>query len=551
MKFRLVAVALAAASFTEAAPIKRGLLEDLFGLDGTTTTTALAGAQVAAAAPTSTQVTAPAAAPTTTTSNTGGFWANLFEGFGSGSDTTAAQPQVQAAAQVTTPAVAQAISTSASTPASSSGGFFANLFDDFFGSKPSTQAATAAATPAAATPAAATPAATFTTPTTQAANTIVVSQPTTTSSQSSSSGNSVEDLFAFLLGRSSSPVAAATATQSTPASGSSASGSNSGFFGLGDESDSASYGASSQAATSAIVTNTYQGGSPGKYTGSINTATATASNGGSAAGATAAAGSKGITYSPYKKDDQCKSASEVADDIAKLSSYELIRLYSTDCSGIENVLAAMGSSQLLYLGLWNIDTQSVQSGLSEIKSAISTSSRGWSSVHTIAVGNERVNAGEATVSQMQDAVDTARQWLKSNAADYTGYVVTVDTLVAYVANPQLCEMSDYLAVNSHPYWDGGVDPSDSGSWLEQQISNLQSVCGTSKDVLITETGWPTQGDAYGSCVPSVANQVAAVKSIKSSLGSKVIMFTMYNDYWKDPGAYNVEQHWGLYGDPSE
>ena len=120
MKFRLVAVALAAASFTEAAPIKRGLLEDLFGLDGTTTTTALAGAQVAAAAPTSTQVTAPAAAPTITTSNTGGFWANLFEGFGSGSDTTAAQPQVQAAAQVTTPAVAQAISTSASTPASSS-----------------------------------------------------------------------------------------------------------------------------------------------------------------------------------------------------------------------------------------------------------------------------------------------------------------------------------------------------------------------------------------------------------------------------------------------
>ncbi|CCG22480.1 Scw4 protein [Candida orthopsilosis Co 90-125] len=540
MKLRLVAVALAAASITEAAPIKRSFLDDLLGLDDTTTTSALTGVQAAAATTSIPVVAGTPAASAATTSSTGGFWANLFDGFGRSSATTTA---AQVAAQATTQAIAQAAATTASTPTTSSGGFFADLFDDFFGSRSTTQVAT--------TTAAAAAAATTAAPSAQTPTSVAAIQPTTTTSPSTSSGNSVEDLFAFLLGRSSSAPTATSASQSIPSSGNSASGSGGGLFGNNGESSSSAYGASSQALASSVVTNTYQGGSPGKYTGSINTATATASNGGSSAGATAAAGSKGITYSPYTKDDQCKTASEVADDIAKLSSYELIRLYSTDCSGIENVLAAMGSSQKLYLGLWNIDTSSVQSGLSEIKSAISTSSRGWSSVHTIAVGNERVNSGEATVSQMQDAVDTARQWLKSNAADYTGYVVTVDTLVAYVANPQLCEMSDYFAVNSHPYWDGGVDPSDSGPWLEQQISNLQSVCGTSKDVLITETGWPTQGDAYGSCVPSVANQVAAVKSIKSSLGSKVIMFTMYNDYWKDPGAYNVEQHWGLYGDPSE
>lgn len=263
----------------------------------------------------------------------------------------------------------------------------------------------------------------------------------------------------------------------------------------------------------------------------------------------AAKGAKGITYSPYTKSGSCKTASEVKSDIAKLSSFSLIRLYSTDCDGIENILASMTSSQELFLGIYEIDTNTITSGLETIKSAVESSSRGWSAVHTISIGNERVNDGKSTVSDLETAINTAKTWLSANASQYSGYVVTVDTLVATVNNPGLCKISDYLAVNAHPYWDGGVVPSNSGSWLSQQISNLESACGSS-DILITETGWPTQGDTYGSCVPSIPNQLAAIKSIMSKFSDQVFMFTMYNDYWKDPGSSNVEQHWGIFGNPS-
>ncbi|ODV77408.1 glycoside hydrolase family 17 protein, partial [Suhomyces tanzawaensis NRRL Y-17324] len=272
---------------------------------------------------------------------------------------------------------------------------------------------------------------------------------------------------------------------------------------------------------------------------------------GSAPGAAAAVGSKGITYSPYTKDHQCKSAQDVKLDLQKLQDYDVIRLYSTDCSGIENVLAALSSNQQLFLGVWNIDSNSVQGGLSDILKALQTSNRGWSAVHTIAIGNEQVNAGTASPSQIGSAISTARSWLKQNAPQYSGPVVSVDTLVAVVSHPELCEYSDYLAVNSHPYWDGNVSPSDSGQWLQQQISNLRNACGSSKEILITETGWPTQGKPFGNCVPSVQNQVDAMKSIVSELGSQVIAFTMYNDYWKDPGQYGVELYWGLFGNPDE
>ncbi|EGW34870.1 uncharacterized protein SPAPADRAFT_57962 [Spathaspora passalidarum NRRL Y-27907] len=390
-----------------------------------------------------------------------------------------------------------------------------------------------------------------------ASNPTQASQPTTTTSSSSSStGGGFLNWLAGLFGSSSSSSSSTQTTTVQPDASQVVSSDPSSFIeepvSIPDP-QPVSYPASSQvsipSASASSINLSFQGGSPGKNALASSMATASAINGGSNAGAAAAVGSKGITYSPYTKTDQCKSASDVASDIAKLSNFDVIRLYSTDCSGIENVLSAMSSHQQLFLGVWNVD--SVQGELQDIVTAISGSSRGWSAVHTIAIGNERVNAGAATVADIQNAVSQSRVFLKQNAPQYTGPIVSVDTLVAVVGNPALCEVSDYLAVNSHPYWDGGVQPENSGPWLQQQIANLQNVCGKDKQVLITETGWPTQGDTFGSCVPSVPNQVAAIKSIVNSLGSQVIMFTMYNDYWKDPGPYNVEQHWGIFGDPAE
>lgn len=568
MKLDYILASLVIASITEAAPIKRGLLDDLFGTSSSNTA-APAPAAAPVVAPAAQQAanvnTAPAVAPATTTTaaaaSSKGFWAGLFGGGLTNTASTAAAPAAPAQAPVSVAsaaapvvAVAPAASTPKSTSSSSSfGGFFSNLYNDFFGSSSSSSSANANSQPQA--PAQAQAPVQVTKPT-AAAPVVVTSEQVYTSvvtsataapaaaatASSDSDDYSAEGLFGFLFGggsdggKASAAASASGSVSLNPIDGS----------GLGSGSGSGNSAGNSGSSSGTTLGIGYQGGSPGKNTASINTATATAVNGGSAAGATAAAGSLGITYSPYTKSDGCKSASQIAQDIAKLSNYEVIRLYSTDCSGIENVLSAMGSNQKLFLGVWNID--SPQGELQDIVSAIKQSSSGWNVVHTIAIGNERVNAGAASVAQVQQAVDISKKYLKSQG--YNGPIVTVDTLVAYVGNPQLCEMSDYLAVNSHPYWDGGVQPENSGQWLLQQIAHLQSVCGSSKDVLITETGWPTQGDSYGQCVPSVQNQVAAVKSIVKSLSDKVIMFTMFNDYWKDPGAYNVEQHWGLYGDPS-
>lgn len=53
---------------------------------------------------------------------------------------------------------------------------------------------------------------------------------------------------------------------------------------------------------------------------------------------------------------------------------------------------------------------------------------------------------------------------------------------------------------------------------------------------LTETGWPTQGTANNKAIPSVENQALAVKSILDTQGLDVILFTAFDDGWKEDTA---------------
>lgn len=254
-----------------------------------------------------------------------------------------------------------------------------------------------------------------------------------------------------------------------------------------------------------------------------------------------AGGAKGITYSPYNADGTCKNAGDVASDMSKLSDYGIIRLYGVDCNQVENVLQAKTSSQKLFLGIFFVDQ--IQQGVDTISSAISQYGS-WNDVDTVSIGNELVNGGQANADQVGQYVSTGRSALK--AAGYSGPVVSVDTFIAVINNPDLCQHSDYMAVNAHAYFDQNTAAPDAGAWVLQQIERVYTACGGSKDIVITESGWPTQGQTLGLAVPSQENQAAAISSIKEKCGASTFLFNAFNDYWKADGAYGVEKYWGLH-----
>ncbi|KAG7888455.1 hypothetical protein KL936_003667 [Ogataea polymorpha] len=251
-------------------------------------------------------------------------------------------------------------------------------------------------------------------------------------------------------------------------------------------------------------------------------------------------GSKGITYSPYASTGACKSLSEVKSDLEKLTGYEFIRLYGVDCNQVENVLQAKADNQKLFLGIYYVDQ--ISAAVSQISDAVS-SYGSWDDIDTISVGNELVNSGSADVSQIKSYIEEAKSALKSTG--FKGSIVSVDTHVAIINNPGLCDLSDYIAFNAHAFWDGTVYPDQAGDWLLLQMQRVWSACGGKKSVMCTESGWPHEGSAYGVAVPSQENQAKAIKSLKSVVGDDVILFTAFDDLWKSPGSNGVEQFWGF------
>ncbi|OUM53200.1 hypothetical protein BVG19_g2464 [[Candida] boidinii] len=248
-------------------------------------------------------------------------------------------------------------------------------------------------------------------------------------------------------------------------------------------------------------------------------------------------GTKGVTYSPYAASGACKSLDEVKSDFANLGGYGLIRLYGSDCNQVANVLQAKSSSQKLFLGVYYVND--ISGEINNIVSAINAHGS-WDDVTTVSIGNELVNSGQASVSQVAGYVSTGRSLLTS--AGYSGPVTSVDTHIAIINNPGLCEISDYITFNAHAYWDGNVYPDGAGAWLLLQMQRVWSACGGKKDVFCAESGWPHAGDAFGVCVPSPENQKTALASIASSCGNDVIAFEAYDSLWKS----GTERYWGLF-----
>ncbi|KAI5953774.1 MP65 [Candida theae] len=251
-------------------------------------------------------------------------------------------------------------------------------------------------------------------------------------------------------------------------------------------------------------------------------------------------GAKGVTYTPYADNGNCKTSSQIASEVSQLKGFDVIRLYGVDCDQVAQVLQAKTSSQKVFAGIY--DVSSISSGVQAIADAVKAHGS-WDDIHTVSVGNELVNSGQANPSQIKSYVDQAKSSLQS--AGYSGPVVSVDTFIAVINNPDLCDYSDYIAVNAHCFFDGGYSADQAGQWVLSQIQRVSTACGNKKNVLITETGWPSKGESNNKAVPSKENQQSAIQSIKDTCGSASILFTAFNDLWKADGAYNAEKWWGF------
>lgn len=167
---------------------------------------------------------------------------------------------------------------------------------------------------------------------------------------------------------------------------------------------------------------------------------------------------------------------------------------------------------------------------------------GWDLFEFITIGNEAILAGYCSVSDLISKIASVKALLREGG--YTGQVTTSEPPATFIASPELCTESeiDFVGINSYSYFNANLYPSQAGEYAVGQQAQIAQLC--SKSAFITESGYPHQGDTLGVNVPSPENQHIAIKAIIESTGGDVTILTTFDDFWKDPGQYNVEQYFG-------
>lgn len=282
--------------------------------------------------------------------------------------------------------------------------------------------------------------------------------------------------------------------------------------------------------------------SPASVAPTSSTSTAQATSTGTPGSGLTGNGQWGMTFSPYTESGNCMSQSEVTKNIQTIKDkgFNLVRVYSTDCNGLEYIGSACKSLGMnMILGVY-IESSGV-SGAQEQVEAINKWAQ-WDMVELIVVGNEAISSGYVSASQLASFISSAKSAF--SGAGYTGHVTTTEPIDIWqqYGSSTLCSPVDIVGANIHPFFNSQTTAAQAGAFALSEYQILQKICG--KDVVNLETGWPNGGNANGAAIPGPAEQQTAIHAIAKAIGSKSIFFSYANDDWKAPGEFGVEQHWG-------
>jgi exo-beta-1,3-glucanase (GH17 family) len=232
-----------------------------------------------------------------------------------------------------------------------------------------------------------------------------------------------------------------------------------------------------------------------------------------------------------------------------MKDYGVVRIYGMDCdiiplaiqNCVKNGQKLMGGS---YVSGDGHASESLDAVINAYKNAINEyAGRNWDVMQLFSVENEQVNDKKMAASQVVDAINNARSQLRS--AGYNGPVGAVETVPATLDNPAICEASDVAMVNCHAFFDRNTEAKNAGTFVKGQIDRVRTACN--KRVVVTESGWPHQGNANGAAVPSPENQRLALESIRSNFDHDMFLFHAFDTPWKADTAstFNAERYWGV------
>ena len=254
-------------------------------------------------------------------------------------------------------------------------------------------------------------------------------------------------------------------------------------------------------------------------------------------------GMHGICFSMYEDGQEPGdeiSAEQVERRVQILKPYtKAIRSFSC-IEGNEHIpVMAKKHGLRTLVGAWLSDDK--DDNEKEIEGLIALAKSGH--VDVAAVGNEVLYRNDLTLEELLTYIKR----VKAALAGLDIPVGYVDAYYEFSRHPELVEHTDVILANLYPYWEGCP--------IEYALGHMQAMYGQvvdaaqGKPIIITETGWPSEG---GSLKGAVAGAEAAMKYFIDAIqwtktnDIPIFYFSSFDESWKTGDEGDVGAYWGLW-----
>jgi len=252
-------------------------------------------------------------------------------------------------------------------------------------------------------------------------------------------------------------------------------------------------------------------------------------------------GLHGLCFSPYQEGQQIGdilSENQIRHRMKIVAPHtKWVRSFSCTDGNDWIPKVAKESGLKTMVGAWISDDK--ERNEIEINLLIDLAKAGY--VDIVAVGNEVLLRNELSEAEILSYIQRVKRALPNIPVGY------VDAYYQFLERPNLVEACDVVLANCYPFWEGcNID--QASMYLKQMHALTQRVA-KGKPVLITETGWPSQGSNSNSAQPSAVNTMKYFINVHNWQQEKDIplfYFSSFDESWKARQEGDVGARWGIW-----
>ena len=252
----------------------------------------------------------------------------------------------------------------------------------------------------------------------------------------------------------------------------------------------------------------------------------------------------GVTYDPLRKEDtqtgdSMPSEADIDSDLALLANkVHAVRTYSM-LKGQDKIPELASKYNLnVTLGAW-IDGNLEKNRL-EVDTLIRVAQQNNPRVIRLMVGNEVILRDEIPKSALIDYIREVKKVANRP-------VSTSETWDVWLKNPDLVDEVDFIAMHILPYWEG-IAAEDAVDYAFERYHEVAKAF-PNKPIIITEVGWPSDGQPFKHSEASVSNQATFLREFLNRADAEKVTYYIveaFDQPWKKSIEGSAGAYWGIF-----